>query len=297
MVRSYGYRRPNSYATHILQMYSSRGWIYHSEQGWVFDELTPEELAILKADYAPIIPTIRFPKGTVVIFHQPTLDYENWFAYCILTDLHALAFSLFQLCKLRYDDTKRWSENYFPLRLAENATNEMIEYPLDVGVYGGWLWKDEITVCEALGCEVEVQYGIGWEQWIPPTKQPPLPLYQNKTFIYALVDPKTQEVRYVGKADDPQKRFASHLNDTSNPYKAFWIRQLKAQGYIPTLKILEEVEGAMGFVKESQWIKYYWEKGHNLTNSNSQLYMSNKKDEILNTRNNKIYQMSFANFM
>ena len=94
MIRRYGYSRPNSYATRILPEYSSRGWVYHLDQGWMFDELTSDELAILKADYAPTIPTIRFPKGTVVSFHQPSLDFENWFAYCILTDLHALAFSL-----------------------------------------------------------------------------------------------------------------------------------------------------------------------------------------------------------
>jgi hypothetical protein len=41
----------------------------------------------------------------------------------------------------------------------------------------------------------------------------------NLTFIYALCDPRTLEVRYVGKADNPYKRYCRHLIDKENTHK------------------------------------------------------------------------------
>lgn len=64
------------------------------------------------------------------------------------------------------------------------------------------------------------------------------------TFIYALTDPVTNEIRYVGKADDPKDRFYHHVGtarrSTSN-HKGAWIRGLLNAGIKPGLIILEEV--------------------------------------------------------
>jgi predicted GIY-YIG superfamily endonuclease len=35
----------------------------------------------------------------------------------------------------------------------------------------------------------------------------------DKTYIYGLADPTTKEIRYVGKADDPQARLSQHLQE------------------------------------------------------------------------------------
>lgn len=35
------------------------------------------------------------------------------------------------------------------------------------------------------------------------------------TFIYALADPKTDEIRYVGKADSVKERFTSHMREAN----------------------------------------------------------------------------------
>src|SRR5260221_4757086 len=92
--RWYRYKEPNGYCTRILQKYSTRGWVYRPGQAWVFEELTQDELSILKASYEiprtngrklSISPTalVRFPRGTVIGFRGDyTRGLANWFARC-----------------------------------------------------------------------------------------------------------------------------------------------------------------------------------------------------------------------
>ena len=58
--------------------------------------------------------------------------------------------------------------------------------------------------------------------------------------IYALVDPRDQSVRYIGKANDPAKRLASHMRDSTRRdtpvYR--WIRKLAALGMSPTMEVI-----------------------------------------------------------
>tara|TARA_R100001086_G_scaffold225289_2_gene143574 strand:- start:23209 stop:23700 length:492 start_codon:yes stop_codon:yes gene_type:complete len=61
-------------------------------------------------------------------------------------------------------------------------------------------------------------------------------------FIYGLYDPKTEDLRYVGKANDPEKRLKSHLRDMrrrSTPVYA-WFKGLAEEGLVPNLKVLVE---------------------------------------------------------
>jgi hypothetical protein len=55
-------------------------------------------------------------------------------------------------------------------------------------------------------------------------------------YIYALIDPRTDEVRYIGKSIEPNKRLKSHIyassyiNDSSyNSHKSNWIRKLLSE--------------------------------------------------------------------
>jgi hypothetical protein len=67
-----------------------------------------------------------------------------------------------------------------------------------------------------------------------------------KHLIYALVDPRTEEVRYIGKSSRGLIRPAQHaqpsrlaLDDT---YRARWLKQLRAEGCTPQIRILEVVD-------------------------------------------------------
>jgi hypothetical protein len=59
--------------------------------------------------------------------------------------------------------------------------------------------------------------------------------------IYALCDPRTGEVRYIGKARDSQARLMSHLREKRRGhYPVYcWIAKLRAEGLSPELRVLE----------------------------------------------------------
>jgi hypothetical protein len=91
------------------------------------------------------------------------------------------------------------------------------------------------------------------------------------TFIYALVDPIEQTVRYVGKSNYPDKRIKSHLNRAlklkgGGPSKDRWIHSLWKRGLRPQVWILEEVHKAEWGAAEVRWIEKFRAEGAPLTN-------------------------------
>jgi len=86
------------------------------------------------------------------------------------------------------------------------------------------------------------------------------------TFIYSLCDPDTLEIRYIGKSNNPQKRYYYHLIDKMSTHKVHWIQSLLTIGKVPILQILEECDESVWAETERKWIAYYRELGYNLTN-------------------------------
>lgn len=94
------------------------------------------------------------------------------------------------------------------------------------------------------------------------------------TFLYRLRDPETRAIRYVGKADSPTKRLATHLYQARHnlaisshrTHKANWLRSLLLQGKMPILEIIEEVPVTQWQEREAYWIACYREQGEPLTN-------------------------------
>jgi hypothetical protein len=87
--------------------------------------------------------------------------------------------------------------------------------------------------------------------------------------VYALVDPRNGEVRYIGLTKNIKRRYSQHVStkDKSNQTKQVWIDELKQCGLCPTLLILEEpVEESTRFDCERYWIQAYLERNANLTN-------------------------------
>lgn len=90
--------------------------------------------------------------------------------------------------------------------------------------------------------------------------------------IYALVDPRDHSVRYVGKSDNPRVRYFAHLHGPESnlkTYKANWIRQLKSEGLVPSIVILERVHPSEWADAERKWIAHFRNTGARLTNSTS----------------------------
>lgn len=106
---------------------------------------------------------------------------------------------------------------------------------------------------------------------------------ENLTFIYGLVDPRDNEIRYVGRAADPVERFCSHkykarkvmnkLRKFGGVYyqgptpKQWWIDSLIMMGLEPGLVLLDCCDARYGHRIEQAWIKNLLDAGVYLTNT------------------------------
>jgi len=65
---------------------------------------------------------------------------------------------------------------------------------------------------------------------------------RTTTFIYILSCPKSGDVMYVGKSNDPKGRFSKHKRMMdNNKLKNLWIGELKTENLTPVLTIIDEV--------------------------------------------------------
>jgi hypothetical protein len=86
-------------------------------------------------------------------------------------------------------------------------------------------------------------------------------------YIYALIDPRNHQTRYIGISNDAQLRYDQHINGGSNKQVWQWIYELKSSGRSPVLQVLETVyrEGNSSFIdfmevvhaREACWIDTY----------------------------------------
>ena len=82
-----------------------------------------------------------------------------------------------------------------------------------------------------------------------------------RTFIYALVDPTTDLIRYVGKSNTPEKRLKLHMAEARSgvrfSHRLNWLRFLINCHQIPKLIILEECDVERWIDREKWWIRKY----------------------------------------
>ena len=77
-------------------------------------------------------------------------------------------------------------------------------------------------------------------------------------FVYALCEPGTEIVRYVGVSEQPEKRINQHIIAKRNAALVDWLKQIKAQGLLPSLLILETFDNHWsGMLGERRWIHHY----------------------------------------
>lgn len=87
------------------------------------------------------------------------------------------------------------------------------------------------------------------------------------TFIYTLIDPRTQHVRYVGKSNNPITRYKYyHTKDKKKTHKVHWLNQLKSQGLDAIVEVLDEVCEVEWQFWEQHYISLYLSWGFKLTN-------------------------------
>lgn len=92
----------------------------------------------------------------------------------------------------------------------------------------------------------------------------------SKHIIYALLDPQTLEIRYIGKSSSGLNRPKHHLHPSV--YNSLhiplylWIKKLKAKNLSPVIEILEETKADRLSGREIHYIKIAREFGYRLLN-------------------------------
>jgi len=88
-------------------------------------------------------------------------------------------------------------------------------------------------------------------------------------YIYSLIDPRTGEVRYVGKTTDPDVRLRRHVCEKGDTARHKWLAELHSLEIKPEMQIVETVSGESWKTKERFWIAHYRAQGCALVNSTS----------------------------
>jgi group I intron endonuclease len=76
------------------------------------------------------------------------------------------------------------------------------------------------------------------------------------TYIYVLVDPRTNLVKYVGKTINPKMRFRTYIKQAKsgkrNNLVINWVKSLLKENLLPKMEIIDSIEG------EWEWLEVYW---------------------------------------
>jgi hypothetical protein len=95
------------------------------------------------------------------------------------------------------------------------------------------------------------------------------------TFIYALIDPRTKEPRYIGYTKAPKARISGHISEARTKefngftfcisIKEYWILELLKIGMVPMMDIIAEVPAEDRKYWEAFYVEVY--KSCNLLNT------------------------------
>lgn len=99
----------------------------------------------------------------------------------------------------------------------------------------------------------------------------------RETHIYGLCNPGSNQIMYVGKADDVKRRLESHMaacEKLSSP-KDVWLKGLKTDGVKPEVVILETCEESAWRARESHWIDHCRKLNENLKNATHRIENNN----------------------
>lgn len=87
-------------------------------------------------------------------------------------------------------------------------------------------------------------------------------------YIYALIDPRDNRIRYIGKTNNPIRRLREHCQfQYETNRRANWLNLLRSLHIKPIIKVIEECNESNWTEKEVYYKNYYESLGFDLTNS------------------------------
>jgi hypothetical protein len=100
--------------------------------------------------------------------------------------------------------------------------------------------------------------------------------------IYGLVDPRDNQLKYIGLSKSVMSRYYKHCNSlTENNKKSNWVKSLKNKSLKPELLIIDECSGDEVEYLEQFYIAYYKSLGCLLTNGNSGGFRPKMSAEVI----------------
>ncbi len=94
----------------------------------------------------------------------------------------------------------------------------------------------------------------------------------NKAVVYALIDPRFNEIRYIGiTTQSPNQRLIRHISEARHSlrrdHRVNWIKSLLDIGIKPEFKIISDTTKENIFKEERKQITHFRNLGYRLTNS------------------------------
>lgn len=83
----------------------------------------------------------------------------------------------------------------------------------------------------------------------------------SRKYIYALIDPRTEQVRYVGQTKDPEQRYSGHLTNPTNDKMAQWVEELNLKGLQPDMHLIDIVPRGEALRREREITESMWAAG------------------------------------
>jgi len=119
--------------------------------------------------------------------------------------------------------------------------------------------------------------------------------FDGTVFIYRLIDPRNEQIRYIGKTVNPLNRLKQHLGSSKNPHMNMWIDCLIDQNLIPKIDFIERTSTGLSHSRERFWINHYLSMGCDLINIELNIYRKKRRvyeiDLIIEDTRKAIYQL------
>jgi len=88
------------------------------------------------------------------------------------------------------------------------------------------------------------------------------------SFVYALKDPRTDAIRYVGITNQKLKdRLYQHTKENNRNHRCNWIKSILNIGLSPEIEMLATVDDSLRVEAEKGWIAFFRKIGADLVNA------------------------------
>jgi hypothetical protein len=96
----------------------------------------------------------------------------------------------------------------------------------------------------------------------------PLDFHDRLVTVYGLVDPLSQQLRYVGQTVDAETRYTCHKANSEDSWLGTWVQRLRDRGEAPKFIVIEDgVHRKNADESELFWIQYFYSLGAKLLNT------------------------------